>query len=278
MKHIGYYIPILLLLGLLINPFTQSVAQTPYEDFKGAIYDAQAGAAVSMGSPLAIYTNPADLIYSAKLGISASAKNYFFGEDGVWSGILAGSFALSQKDAMAVAISTLGNSSTRYTSISAGYAHKLGANMGLGLTVNGHHYAVNNYESNFTGSIDIGFRAAVYPYLHLEASIHNPYEIGNIDYKQIKSSLNFQVLYEIGKSVQWTTALKKSWRDPLSISTAIGVKLSDSFVVYAGGGFSPSQVGMGIRYEIGKLNLMTSSRYRAPLGFSPSIEMEYKSN
>lgn len=277
MKLFLYHNQIMLVLLGLFSLATSTTAQTSYEDFKGGVYDAQAGAAVLKGSPFAIYTNPADLIFAGKLGVAASAKNYYFGDDGVWAGLLASSFALSNKDAMGIAISTLGNSASKHISISAAYAHKLDRNMGIGMTVNGHHYSVNSYESSFTGSIDIGFRAAVYPHLHIEAAIHNPYEIGNIDYRQSLSSVNLQILYEVSKHIYWTTAFKKSWRDPLSMSTAVSFKLIEEVTIYAGAGISPSQVGMGIHYNIGKLGLMTSSRYRAPLGFSPAIEMEYKS-
>lgn len=268
---------ITIIVAIVFCSFTGKT-QTSYQDFKGAIYEGQSGAAVLKGSPMAIYTNPADLIFAPNFAISASAKNFFFGVDDVWSGILASSFALSKHDAIGIGITSLGNSASRYSTLSASYAHKLARNMGIGVTFNGHHYSVMNYESMLTGSIDIGFRAAVYPYLHLEASIHNPYEIGDIEYKDMNSSLNIQILYEITKNIGWTTAFKKNWNNPLSLHTGLSFRLIDDLVIYAGGGVAPSQIALGLRYNMGKMHFITSSRYQTPLGFSPSVELGYKSD
>ncbi len=252
-------------------------AQAQYADFKGSIYDAQAGAAVLTTSPLAIYTNPADLIFTPGFAISASAKNYFFGEDDIWSGILASSFALSKKDALGIALSTIGNSAAGYLSLSAAYAHKLREDMGLGVSFNAHRYNVSHYRSRWLGSVDIGFRAAVYPQFHIEVSVHNPYEIGDIDYIQSHTSIIVQVLYELTDQLHWTTAFKKNWNAPMSFHTALSFLFMKNLKIYAGAGVSPAQFGLGLSYNIGNFNLMTASRYRTPLGFSPSIQMEYKS-
>lgn len=278
MKFIYQYSLISFVSVLLFMGSNGLHSQTQYSDFKGTVYDAQAGAAVLMGSPLAIYTNPADLIYSPAFAISASAKNYFFGEDGVWAGILASSFSVGKNGGVGISLSSLGNSAAHAYTLSLAYAHQLGKDMGLGITLNGHQYSVAHYDNAISGSVDIGFRAAVYPYLHLEISIQNPYEIGRYDYKQSRSALIFQVLYEISKEVQWTTAFKKYWESPLSVNTAIAYEIVNNLHLYVGGGIAPVQFAMGISYSMGDFSLMTASRYRAPLGLSPSIQLGYKSD
>lgn len=268
----------LLIIGSIFLSEKSLNAQTQYSDFKGSHYDAQAGAAVLMGSPMAIHTNPADLIYSPNFAATASAKNYFFAEDDVWSGILSTSFALSKRDATAVSVSSIGNSASRVTAFSAAYAHKLDKNMGLGVTFHGQQYSVLNYDNQWSGAFDLGFRAAVYNFLHLEASIHNPYEVGNIDYDESRSSLNLQILYEVSESVNWTSAFKKSWQSPLSFHTGVSFAVVKNLFLYAGAGISPVQFSMGLSYNFSNFHVFTASRYQSPLGFSPSMQLGYKSD
>lgn len=271
MKNIGFFIII------LIFSFKNNIYSAHDFNNLGARSGAMGGASVALFDFWAINNNQAGIAEIKKPTVGIYFQNRYLIKE-----LSLKSFAMVYPltyGTIGCNINHFGYKLYNETNIGLAYAKTLGKIISAGVKLN----YLRNYVDDIYGTrqnimFEIGLIAKIHKNITIGTHIYNPtrtYIVKETN-EQVPTVINFGISSDINEKVIVSSAIEKDLKNKLSFKFGVEYNFINKMYIRTGISTQPivSSFGFGLNYS--KFSLDLSANYQSPLGFTNSLNINYK--
>ena len=217
---------------------------------------------------LAMYGNPAGLVYLSSFSIQASAEKRF-NVEGIQFYSLAGAVP-SKYGVFGFTVQRFGFDEFNEKRIGFAYARPLMKSLDMGIQFDYLQVQIPTYGSKSALSAVVGLQSEVSPGLRGGFFLYNPFEIKWTESEVLVTGFTLGLRYDATKKVSIFSELEKLTNHPENVKLGMQYYILDQLAIRIGFHTSPGLLAFGIGYQLdGGFSLDFASTSHQNLGFSP---------